>query len=62
MTNEKFKAYRLMSKNFRSANFSSKDTTEEFKANPEFKEWYFKNYIGLKNGEVYEKNTLSFTN
>jgi hypothetical protein len=22
--------------------------TEEFKANPEFKDWYFKNYIALE--------------
>ena len=48
MRNEKLKSFRLMAKNFKSAKYSSKDMTKEFKANPEFKEWYFQNYIGLE--------------
>ena len=48
MIDEKLKDYRLMAKRFRSAKFTSKDMTEEFKANPEFKEWYYKNYIRLE--------------
>ena len=42
------KDYRLLAKRFRSDQFTSKDMTEEFKANPEFKDWYFKNYIALE--------------
>ena len=48
VTDEKLKDYRLLAKHFRSAKFTSKDMTDEFKANPEFKDWYFKNYIGLE--------------
>ena len=48
MKNEKLKSFRLMAKNFKSAKYSSKDMTKEFKANPEFKELYFQNYIGLE--------------
>ena len=48
MTDEKLTAYRLMAKRFRSSKFTSKDMSEEFKANTEFKDWYFKNYIGLE--------------
>ena len=48
MIDEKLKDYRLMAKRFRSAKFTSKDMTEEFKVNPEFKEWYYKNYIRLE--------------
>ena len=48
MTDEKLKDYRLLAKLFRSDQFTSKDMTEEFKANPEFKAWYFKNYIALE--------------
>ena len=48
MTDEKLKAFRLMAKNFRSAKYSFKDMSKEFRANPEFKEWYFQNYIGLE--------------
>ena len=42
------KDYRLLAKRFRLDQFTSKDMTEEFKANPEFKDWYFKNYIALE--------------
>ena len=48
MTDEKLKAFRLMAKNFRSDKYSFKDMSKEFRANPEFKEWYFQNYIGLE--------------
>ena len=48
MTDEKLKSFRLMAKNFRSSICSSMDMTKEFKANPDFKEWYFQNYIGLE--------------
>ena len=48
MTDEKLKSFRLMAKNFRSSKCSSNDMTQEFKANPDFKEWYFQNYIGLE--------------
>jgi hypothetical protein len=44
----KLKDYRLMAKHFRSDQYTSKQMTEEFKANPEFKDWYFKNYIGVE--------------
>ena len=40
--------YRLLAERFRSDQFTSKQMTEEFKANPEFKDWYFKNYIALE--------------
>ena len=40
--------YRLLVERFRSDQFTSKQMTEEFKANPEFKDWYFKNYIALE--------------
>ena len=40
--------YRLLAERFRSDQFTSKQMTEEFKANPEFKNWYFKNYIALE--------------
>jgi|TARA_B110000263_G_scaffold182041_1_gene159640 hypothetical protein len=42
------KNYRLLAERFRSDQFTSKEMTEEFKANPEFKDWYFKNYIALE--------------
>ncbi len=42
------KDYRLLAELFRSDQFTSKQMTEEFKANPEFKDWYFKNYIGVE--------------
>ena len=42
------KNYRLLAERFRSDQFTSKEMTEEFKANPEFKDWYFKNYIGVE--------------
>ena len=42
------KDYRLLAERFRSDQFTSKQMTEEFKTNPEFKDWYFKNYIGLE--------------
>ena len=42
------KDYRLMAEHFRSDQYTSKQMTEEFKANPEFKDWYFKNYIGVE--------------
>ena len=42
------KDYRLWAKRLRSDQVTSKDMTEEFKANPEFKDWYFKNYIALE--------------
>ena len=48
MTDEKLKDYRLLAKLFRSDQFTSKQMTEEFKANPEFKDWYFKNYWALE--------------
>ena len=40
--------YRLLAKRFRSDQFTSKQMTEEFKANPEFKDCYFKNYWALE--------------
>ena len=40
--------YRLLAKRFRSDQFTSKQMTEEFKTNPEFKDWYFKNYWALE--------------
>ena len=42
------KDYRLLAKRFRSDQFTSKQMTEEFKANPEFKDWYYKNYWALE--------------
>ena len=48
MTDTKLKDYRLLAEHFRLDQFTSKDMTEEFKANPEFKDWYFKNYIGVE--------------
>ena len=42
------KDYRLLAQRFRSDQFTSKKMTGEFKANPEFKDWYFKNYIALE--------------
>ena len=42
------KGYRLLAERFRSDQFTSKQMTEEFKANPEFKDWYFKNYWALE--------------
>ena len=42
------KNYRLLAERFRSDQFTSKEMTEEFKAKPEFKDWYFKNYIALE--------------
>ena len=46
--------YRLLAERFRSDQFTSKQMTEEFKANPEFKDWYFKNYS--RKMEKYMKN------
>ena len=40
--------YRLLAERFRSDQFTSKQMTEEFKTNPEFKDWYFKNYWALE--------------
>ena len=40
--------YRLLAERFRSDQFTTKQMTEEFKANPEFKDWYFKNYWALE--------------
>ena len=48
MTDTKLKDYTLLAEHFRLDQFTSKDMTEEFKANPEFKDWYFKNYIGIE--------------
>jgi|TARA_B110000211_G_scaffold33869_1_gene34135 hypothetical protein len=48
MTDTKLKDYRLLAERFRSDQFTSKDMTEEFEANLEFKDWYFKNYIGVE--------------
>jgi hypothetical protein len=48
MTDRKLKDYRLLAERFRSDQFTSKDMKEEFDANPEFKDWYFKNYIGVE--------------
>ena len=42
------KDYRLLAQRFRSDQFTSKQMTGEFKANPEFKDWYFKNYWALE--------------
>ena len=42
------KDYRLLAERFRSDQFTSKQMTEGFKSNPEFKDWYFKNYIALE--------------
>ena len=42
------KDYRFLAERFRSDQFTSKQMTKEFKANPEFKDWYFKNYIALE--------------
>jgi len=40
--------YRLLTERFRSDQITSKQMTEEFIANPEFKDWYFKNYWALE--------------
>jgi len=48
MTDTKLKDYRLLAKLFRTDQFTSKDMTEKFDANLEFKDWYFKNYIGVE--------------
>ena len=40
--------YRLLAERFRSDQITSKKMTEEFNANPEFKDWYFKNYWALE--------------
>ena len=40
--------YRLLAERFRSDQFTSKQMTEEFKANPEFKDWYFNHYWALE--------------
>ena len=48
MTDTELKDYRLLAERFRSDQFTSKDMIEEFEANPEFKDWYFKNYIGVE--------------
>ena len=42
------KEYRLLAERFRSDQFTSKQMTEEFKSNPEFKDWYIKHYIALE--------------
>ena len=42
------KEYRLLAERFRSDQFTSMQMTEEFISNPEFKDWYFKNYIALE--------------
>ena len=42
------KDYRLLAELFRSDQITSKQMTDEFKANPEFKDWYFKNYWALE--------------
>jgi len=38
----------LLAERFRSDQITSKQMTEEFNANPEFKDWYFKNYWALE--------------
>ena len=48
MTDTKLKDYSLLAQRFRSGEFTLKDMTDEFEANPEFKDWYFKNYIGVE--------------
>jgi hypothetical protein len=40
--------YRLLAERFRADQITSKQMTEEFNANPEFKDWYFKNYWALE--------------
>ena len=40
--------YRLLAERFRSDQITSKQMTEEFNVNPEFKDWYFKNYWALE--------------
>ena len=40
--------YRLLVERFKSDQLTSKQMTEEFKANSEFKDWYFKNYWALE--------------
>ena len=40
--------YRLLTERFRSDQIISKQMTEEFNANPKFKDWYFKNYWALE--------------
>ena len=40
--------YRLLAERFRSDQITSKQMKEEFNANPEFKDWYFKNYWALE--------------
>ena len=42
------KHYRLLAERFRSDQITLKQMTEEFRSNPEFKDWYFKNYIALE--------------
>ena len=48
--------YRLLAERFRSDQFTSKQMTEEFNANPEFKDWYFKKLLGSRKMEKYMKN------
>ena len=40
--------YRLLAERFRSDQFTSKQMKKELNANPEFKDWYFKNYWALE--------------
>jgi len=40
--------YRLLAERYRSDQITSKQMTEKFNANPEFKDWYFKNYWALE--------------
>ena len=47
--------YRLLAERFRSDQFTSKQMTEEFNANPEFKDWYFKNYWALEKWRSIQK-------
>ena len=48
MTDTQLKDYRSLAEHFRTDQFTSKDMTEKFDANLEFKDWYFKNYIGVE--------------
>jgi len=38
----------MLVERFMSDQITSKQMTEEFNANPEFKDWYFKNYWALE--------------
>ena len=46
MTEERLKNYRQLAECIRSDQLSARQVVLEFESDLEFKEWYFKNYIG----------------